>query len=101
MTAVRVTSVGVAHPDHRFRPEDAAAIAESVGVNPRKATILVQSSQITTRATVLPPATLPVLDSIETRNDLYRELAPDLSRQAVRQALGSQNGRTIGCLVTS
>jgi alkylresorcinol/alkylpyrone synthase len=101
MTEVRLTSVGVAHPEHRFRPEDAAAIAESVGVNPRKATILVQSSQITTRATVLPPATLPVLDSIEARNDLYRELAPDLSRQAVSQALGSKNGRTIGCLVTS
>jgi alkylresorcinol/alkylpyrone synthase len=101
MTAVRVTSVGVAHPDHRFRQEDAGAMAEAVGVDPRKAAILVQSSQIVTRATVLPPATLPGLGSIEARNDLYRELAPELSRQAVGQALASQNGRKIGCLVTS
>jgi alkylresorcinol/alkylpyrone synthase len=101
VTAVRITSVGVAHPDHRLRPEDAGAIAESIGMDPRKATRLVQSSQITRRAVVLPPASLPVLESIEFRNDLYRQLAPELSRQAVARALGSQNGKEIGCLVTS
>ena len=101
MTEVRLTSVGVAHPEHRFRQEDARGIAASVGVHPRKATILVHSSQIATRATVLPPASLPRLGSIEARNDLYRELAPELSRQAVARALGQGNGRRIGCLVTS
>src|SRR6516162_4946736 len=88
LTSVRVTSVGVAHPEHRFRMEDAGMIAASVGVEPRKATILVQSSQIASRATVLPPASLPGLGSIEARNDLYRARAPQLSCEAVGRALG-------------
>ena len=76
-------------------------IAASVGVEPRKATILVQSSQIASRATVLPPASLPGLGSIEARNDLYRARAPQLSCEAVGRALGEQNGGRVGCLVTS
>jgi alkylresorcinol/alkylpyrone synthase len=101
MTTVRVTSVGVAHPDHRFRQEDAGSMAELVGVNRRKTEILAHNSHITTRATAIPPAELPALGSIELRNDLYRQIAPDLSCKAVGLALASQTYEDVGCLVTS
>jgi alkylresorcinol/alkylpyrone synthase len=101
MTEVRITSVGVAHPEHRFRVEDAGKIAASVGVDPRRATILVQSSQIASRATVLPAMSLPGLGSIEDRNDVYRAMAPQLSCEAVGNALGERDSSSVGCLVTS
>jgi alkylresorcinol/alkylpyrone synthase len=76
-------------------------MADTVGLSRRKAEILAHNSHITTRATAIPPAALPGLGSIATRNDLYRQMAPDLSCKAVGLALASQTYEDVGCLVTS
>jgi alkylresorcinol/alkylpyrone synthase len=76
-------------------------MADAVGLNRRKAEILAHNSHITTRATAIPPAALSGLGSIESRNDLYREMAPELSCRAVGLALESRPCEDIACLVTS
>jgi predicted naringenin-chalcone synthase len=82
VTTVRLTSIGAARLDGGSR---------LAGETP------VQTAPVGVPATVV---AVP-LDSIEGRNNLYRELAPELSIRAVSQALGSREVGDIGCLVTS
>ena len=97
---VRIAEVAVAHPRLRVSQDEAAThLGELVG-DPRRARILGRRSGIDSRAVSAPLDCLTSLRSVEQRNRIYREVAPELAREAACAVLGS--GEAVpGVLVSS
>ena len=101
MQTVRIASVAVAHPPNRVTQAEAAARIGVLSGDPRRVTALARASRISTRSTVLPPADLAALGAIESRNDIYHEVAPRIALRAAENALGESLRTEVGALVTS
>lgn len=82
METVRITRAMSAHPPHRIGQDEAAEYLSSLGQPPRRIAAIVRGSQIASRAMLLSPDELLELQSIESRNDLYRHAAPELAMEA-------------------
>src|SRR5207245_6749810 len=94
---VRITSVASAHPPGLFLTQDAAALAEGLGLEPRKVAALTRNSHIDARAITFPVERLATLGSIAARNDLYKRLAPGLACEAASRAVGPRNTDDFVC----
>ena len=101
MQRVWLTRVGVAHPRHRIGQDEAARrIGEATGESRRVAAIA-RGTRIRERATVLSPDMIGALGSIEERNSVYQQEAPELALEASRIALVDTSPKQVGFLATS
>ncbi len=101
MQSVRITRAASAHPPHVVTQAEAIAYLADLGVDRRRASAVARGSRIGSRRTVLPPADLARLGSIEARNRVYRDAAPALASDAACQVLSLGNSRRVGMLATS
>ncbi len=101
MPSVRITRAASAHPANEITQAEAINYLEDLGVDRRRASAVARGSRIGARRTVLPPAELARLGSIEARNRVYREEAPALATSAAGLVMDPGQARTVSQLVTS
>ncbi|MGK2964509.1 MAG: type III polyketide synthase [Tepidiformaceae bacterium] len=98
---VRIVGGAIAKPPFRVsQPEAVERVALLTG-DGRRAAALARGSGITERAISLPADQIARLGTIEERNLVYREVAPQLSIEAATGAAGLVSTDSIRCLVTS
>ena len=98
---VRIVKTAVAYPPHRITQKD--AVEQVVGLlgERRRVTALARGSGIERRALAISPAEVARLGGTLERNEIYRQLAPELAFAAARAAVAGTDTGTIGCLATS
>jgi alkylresorcinol/alkylpyrone synthase len=87
MQPVWITSLAVAHPPYRLDQEEAAQRIGATTGELRRAVAIARGTQIEARAIALPPEDIGRLGSIEERNGVYRDLAPQIGLEAASTAL--------------
>ncbi len=96
-----ITSLSVAHPQHWVSQEDAARrIGEATGEK-RRVNAIAKGTRIRGRALAIPPDLIGQLGSIEERNRIYQDIAPQIAAQAARGALARSPAKPVGFLTTS
>ncbi len=100
MERVRIAAAAVAHPSNVVTQDEAARSIGALG-SERRVRAMGRATRIETRRTLLPPAELACLGTIEERNNLYLDAAGPLARSAVGRALDGADPATVGCLVTT
>jgi len=101
MASVWITSLAVAHPRHWISQEEAARRIGETSGEARRVAAIAKGTKIRGRAIALPPEALAQLGSIEERNRIYQEIAPQLAAQAANIAVVRAPAQQVGFLATS
>jgi alkylresorcinol/alkylpyrone synthase len=101
MEPVWITSLAVAHPRHWISQEEAARRIGETSGEARRVAAIAKGTKIRGRAVALPPDEIGRLGSIEERNRIYQEVAPQIAAQAASGALARTPAKQVGFLATS
>lgn len=101
MASVVISNVAVAHPAHWTEQADAARrIGLAIG-DERRVAAIARGTQIRRRATVLPAEEIAALGSIEARNAVYQDAAPQLALEVATEVIGGSQKAAISHLIAS
>jgi alkylresorcinol/alkylpyrone synthase len=100
-SSVSITKVTTAQPEHWVESAEAARRIGAVTGDVRRANAIARASRIQRRATALPPDDIGSLGGAESRNAVYRSVAPELALRTAREAFEGVDAAPVGCLVTS
>jgi alkylresorcinol/alkylpyrone synthase len=101
LSSVNITRVSTAQPEHSVDSAEAARRIGAVTGDARRVNAIARASRIQRRATALPADEIGALDSGESRNAVYKRLAPELALRVAREAFSGIDAPPVGCLVTS